>query len=1207
MKSHFRSFRAFWSLTLLITTVLRVSVFADACTPGIDSTYVPVYDVLINTNASLQAAINANMPGTRFALAAGTHRLTASLIVKDGNQFLGFPGAIISGSKILTGWQPSGSFYYVGNQTQRFTVFGDCYPEFPLCDQPEDVFFNHQPLRQVENLGQLVSGTFFFDYAASRIYIADNPSGNLVETTLIERMFGDTGWPRPANVVLRNLVIEKFGTPGDQAAVNTDGDNWLMENLDVRLNHAGGIWASSYGIVRNCYVHHNGQQAFGGAGPDILIEGNELAYNNTEGFNGFWAGGGSKWVWTTFLVVRGNYSHHNDGPGLWTDINNWFTTYEFNRCEYNRRMGIFHEISFDAIIRSNICRFNGTNFGQYRVNGAGITITHGYNVEVYGNIVEGNLGGGIIANEDGRNITYTNGPYVGTTYMANLNVHNNIINFSEGSSGVWFGGPPNSNNHFDANTYYVSSALTAPFYWTTDLNWTGWRNAGHDASGSFTTITSPNSPAASITSPVEGAVFAAPGNIVINATASDSDGSISKVEFYSGFMKLGEDTTSPYSFTWNNVPIGQYCLTVRARDNNGFTTISSDVLVYVSATVPQAPYGGSAWAIPGIIQTENYDVGGEGVSYHDLDGGNNGGAYRFDDVDVKTTADTGGGYAVGWIRAGEWMEYTVNVAAAGTYDIQCRAGSPLANRTFSILFNGVDKTGNILVPVTADWDQYQTVTVAGVSLSAGQQVMRVLVGAQDYFDFNWISVSVSPVPEINVKGNGVTIVDVDTTPTTGDHTDFGSADITGATVTRTFTIENTGGAALTVNPVSISGTHAADFTVTVQPAGSVAAAGSTTFQVRFDPSATGVRSATLNFGNNDANENPYNFAIQGTGTGGQAPFGGTAWALPGTVQAENYDTGGEGIAYHDLDAGNAGGVYRTDNVDIKTTADTGGGHAIGWFMAGEWLEYTVNVASAGSYNIQARVGSMLANRTFWIEFNGVNVTGNIAVPVMPDWDQYQTVTIAGVSLSAGQQVMRIAMGPSDWVDLNWISVTSALPSPWQTADIGAVGAAGSASHNGGTFTVLGSGADIWLNSDEFRYVYQPAAGNCTIVARVASVGNTDPWAKAGVMIRETLNADSKHAMCIITPGNGISFQRRTTTGSISDATDVPGFATPYWLRVQRSNNTFTASRSTNGSNWTTIGSVTISMASSVYIGLAVTAHNDGSLCTATFTNVTATP
>jgi regulation of enolase protein 1 (concanavalin A-like superfamily) len=189
---------------------------------------------------------------------------------------------------------------------------------------------------------------------------------------------------------------------------------------------------------------------------------------------------------------------------------------------------------------------------------------------------------------------------------------------------------------------------------------------------------------------------------------------------------------------------------------------------------------------------------------------------------------------------------------------------------------------------------------------------------------------------------------------------------------------------------------------------------------------------------------------------------------------------------------------------------------------------------------------------------------------------------------------------------NSVTVT-VLPVPWVTSDIGAVGAAGSASWSNNVFTVAGSGADIWGAADEFRYAYQTASGDCTIVARVAAVQNTDVWAKAGVMVRETLNANSAHAAMYITPGSGASFQSRTNTGSTTVSTTVTGFAAPYWVRVARVGSTFTASRSPDGSTWTTVGSTTITMGANVYIGLAVCSHLDGTVCTATMSNVTATP
>lgn len=125
----------------------------------------------------------------------------------------------------------------------------------------------------------------------------------------------------------------------------------------------------------------------------------------------------------------------------------------------------------------------------------------------------------------------------------------------------------------------------------------------------------------------------------------------------------------------------------------------------------------------------------------------------------------------------------------------------------------------------------------------------------------------TPSPEVTVTGNAVGIPDGDTTPSIADKTDFGSVNVASGSVTTTYTIQNQGTAALTVNPVVLGGTHAADFAIITQPATSVAAGASTTFSVRFDPSVTGTRTATVSFGNNDADENPYNFSVQGSGAG----------------------------------------------------------------------------------------------------------------------------------------------------------------------------------------------------------------------------------------------------------------------------------------------------------------------------------------------------
>jgi len=187
--------------------------------------------------------------------------------------------------------------------------------------------------------------------------------------------------------------------------------------------------------------------------------------------------------------------------------------------------------------------------------------------------------------------------------------------------------------------------------------------------------------------------------------------------------------------------------------------------------------------------------------------------------------------------------------------------------------------------------------------------------------------------------------------------------------------------------------------------------------------------------------------------------------------------------------------------------------------------------------------------------------------------------------------------------------SAGVPSPWQSKDIGSVGKVGGASYDSSykKFTVIGSGVDIWNYADEFRYMYQAASGDCSIIARVASVGNTDPWAKAGIMIRESLSSGAEHASVFVTPANGVAFQYRDSTGGSSGNVNSTGMSAPYWVKLVRSGNTFTAYRSSNGWTWTTIGSRYISMSSSVYIGLAVTSHSDGAACTAVIDNVSATP
>ena len=167
----------------------------------------------------------------------------------------------------------------------------------------------------------------------------------------------------------------------------------------------------------------------------------------------------------------------------------------------------------------------------------------------------------------------------------------------------------------------------------------------------------------------------------------------------------------------------------------------------------------------------------------------------------------------------------------------------------------------------------------------------------------------------------------------------------------------------------------------------------------------------------------------------------------------------------------------------------------------------------------------------------------------------------------------------------------------------------------GTYTMTGSGTDIWdigpsggPYHDEFHFAYKMLTGAGSIVARVQSVQETNVWAKAGVMIRESLEPGSVHATMVVTPASGISFQRRTATDDISYHTTTADIVAPYWVKIERDlAGNFTASSSTNGTTWTMQGlPENIPMGSNVFVGLALTSHDAALTCEAVFTNVTTT-
>jgi len=333
---------------------------------------------------------------------------------------------------------------------------------------------------------------------------------------------------------------------------------------------------------------------------------------------------------------------------------------------------------------------------------------------------------------------------------------------------------------------------------------------------------------------------------------------------------------------------------------------------HAASAAADAPYGGTAAAVPGIVYAANYDTGGQGVAYNVTSTNGSANGYRSDGVDLEATADTqdntgAGAYDLGWTTGGQWFNYTVNAATAGTYTVSFRVSSPYGITDALHIDNaaGTNLSGSVAIPNTGGYQTWTTVT-ASVTLAAGQQTLTV-----DQDSNGW-------------------------------------------------------------------------------------------------------------------NLHYLSFASTGTGTGtGEAPYGGTAAAIPGTVEAANYDTGGQGVAYN-VDAVNgSANSYRSDGVDLEVCSDTGCGYDIGWTAAGQWFKYTVNVATAGTYAVTLSLAAPTAvtNALQIDNAAGTDLSGVITAPATGGWQDWTTVT-ATVTLPAGVQTLTVDQDGAGWNIYNMVFATS---------------------------------------------------------------------------------------------------------------------------------------------------------------------------------------
>jgi len=388
-------------------------------------------------------------------------------------------------------------------------------------------------------------------------------------------------------------------------------------------------------------------------------------------------------------------------------------------------------------------------------------------------------------------------------------------------------------------------------------------------------------------------------NLQLQGLPSGTFGSITRLPF------TNESWLPIFSF--KSASPGTYPLTISGTQGN--TVRSSTVQLVIGQQ--ETPYGGTAWSLPGLVQSENFDDGGNYIGYFNLDSANQGPAtYRNPaTVSIEPTSDTGGGYDVGYTKEGEWLRYTVNVTQSGLYTFQARVASLGQGGYYHVSFDGKNVAGNLFVPATGWWQTFTTMVSPAFRLESGKHIMQV-----------------------TLDGNG--------------------------------------------------------------PSGGM---------------------GNFNW-----------FAVQPFTA--STSFSGSPAAIPGTIEAENFDSGGKGLAYYNGATANGGGAnYRPgETVYIEACLDTGGGYDVGQTLPGDWLNYAVNIASAGTYTLHVRVATDVGGGGVHLAVDGRNVSGPISVPQTNGWQTWQTLDVPGIQLPQGNHTLQLVMETGGYYNtvgnFNWFSL-----------------------------------------------------------------------------------------------------------------------------------------------------------------------------------------
>jgi uncharacterized protein YoaH (UPF0181 family) len=466
----------------LLLCVMFGVVLSPSQGSTVDSDFAcPTGAVVVSPGESIQGAIDGKGKETTFCIRRGLYRLKQAIVPKYGTVLIFEEGAVLDGSRIISNWSKSGEYWVAGGQTQSFAdprpVATPCVLNPPACEF-EDVFRDGRPLLRVLSKEKLVSGTFYFDESADKIFVVDDPSGHRLEATIAATAIDSAG---VTNVKVKGATIQKLAHYGISS-----GKNWSITDNEIRYVHSTGIRMTGKTQIYRNFVHHAGTLGMSSRGDDIIFVANELAFNNYLKFgttNGPWSAGAIKITHSKGAIVRDNHSHDNVGNGWWFDTDNINYLVEGNTFEANTRYGLSYEESFGGVVRNNIFRNNGGS-AEWS-NWFGLWINTSKNIEAYGNLFEGSVGSAI-------GLTWTDrgsSPTLGEYRTENLDIHDNIVKIRNSTRAVEvpFGKTTiySANNRFRGNDYYVPNLAGRWWRWNGDRTWAEWRALGQNGTGTI--------------------------------------------------------------------------------------------------------------------------------------------------------------------------------------------------------------------------------------------------------------------------------------------------------------------------------------------------------------------------------------------------------------------------------------------------------------------------------------------------------------------------------------------------------------------------------------------------------------------------------------------------------------------------------------------------------------------------------------------------